>query len=178
MIVSVNSYLPQLRTRRLTLVPLMRIHAEDFYALESDPSVVAHQSYGPQSLAESEKYARESEESWMSGPSPEWQEFAILHKQTFIGRIGFEHANRVATVWLAIMPDAQGLGFASEALNAVLAYGAGSGMTGFEANCSVANSASAALLLRCGFQEVESTDGDLRQFRRPLVDVDRSSNGA
>lgn len=156
---------PTLRTERLILRPLTSAHAEGFFALESDPEVVRYQTYGPQDLAQSQRYAQESEESWRSGPFPKWQEFALEHDGEFIGRIGFEHADGVATVWFALLPRVQGKGFATEALDAVMRYGGASGLRGFEANCAVKNVASANLMLRCGWEEIPSDDPEVRQFR-------------
>lgn len=106
----------------------------------------------------------------MSGPFPEWQEFAILSfTDEFLGRIGFEHQEGTATIWFALRPEAQGYGFASEALLRVISYLADSGLTVVKADCAIENVSSARLLLRCGFVEIPSETSDCRMFRLSLT---------
>ncbi len=151
--------------KRIVMTTLGIDHADELYRLESDLEVNRYQDYPPMTLDKAKAYCDESEESWRSEPFPKWQEFAIEKDGVFLGRIGFVHGNGGATVWYAMMPEFQGIGFAREALTALIEDLRGSVVDRLEANCSVENVRSGHLLLSTGFEEIESDEEDLRKFK-------------
>ncbi|HYN43258.1 MAG TPA: GNAT family N-acetyltransferase [Thermoanaerobaculia bacterium] len=69
------------------------------------------------------------------------------------GFLGPPDANGTAEIGYSVVPEATGLGFATEAVQALLAWALRSGASRVIAHTTPSNGASVAVLLRCGFLE-------------------------
>lgn len=90
---------------------------------------------------------------------------------TVIGEIGFKYlptnpqAPGKTEIGYGIVPSARGQGFATEALNAMCAWGFENGATRIDADCLWDNLKSAAVLSRAGFHEWRG-DSELRYWMK------------
>ncbi len=93
-----------------------------------------------------------------------------------VGGVGFLSApdvDGVAEIGYGLAESARGLGYASEAVGAVLTWAATTGLAAIEAMTRPDNVASQRVLERCGFQYVDlvdggADDGELQRWvRRP-----------
>jgi RimJ/RimL family protein N-acetyltransferase len=95
-----------------------------------------------------------------------------------VGGIGFLSApdpDGFAEIGYGLVPSARGLGYATEAVSAVLLWAATTGLAAIEAMTQPDNLASQRVLARCGFAFVDLVDGGTedgplqRWVRRPLT---------
>lgn len=148
----------------VVLRPMAQSDAPMLYDLERRPKVNHYQSYDAFDLAQAKRYALEAEESWASGDFPTWQEFIVEANGVWAGRIGFEHAERRATVWFAVLPALQGQGVARAALAQLIERARLAGLNEIWGYCDPENAPSARLMLASGFLEQATADSGDRAF--------------
>ncbi|MCU0495792.1 MAG: GNAT family N-acetyltransferase [Anaerolineae bacterium] len=115
--------LPSLTSERLLLRQLTLEDAADMFEYAQDPEIARLGLWpGPiKTLAESEADLRDVLRDYQTGRYAAW---AIVHDLKMIGRIGFHYFafDSRAEVGYALNRDYWGQGYASEALQAVLAF--------------------------------------------------------
>jgi RimJ/RimL family protein N-acetyltransferase len=114
---------PEILTARLSLRCLVPSDAEGLFAYRSDPEVLRYQSWQPQSLDEIRSLV--SSMSTQEFNTPGWHQIGIALRNdgSLIGDCGIhilETDSRVAEIGITIAPAHQGIGYATEALNAIL----------------------------------------------------------
>lgn len=147
-----------LSTARLIIRRFQERDAGTFAEYRSDPQVARYQSWTPPyPLAQAEQFVTE-----MAGAHPDvagqWCQLAIEERDsgTHIGDVA-AHVDadepRLTTVGITLSPAAQGHGYATEALTALLDYLLiQRGKHRVRATCDTRNRASAALLERVGMR--------------------------
>jgi RimJ/RimL family protein N-acetyltransferase len=158
-----------LLTQRLVVRRFVAADADVLAAYRSDPAVARYQSWdAPFTIDQARAFI-----TWLLGHHPdepgEWHQLAIVTRDSpgeLIGDCAF-HSRRdepaIADIGFTLGPPAQGHGYATEAVGALLRYL-------FEtrrkhrvvANCDTRNVRSAALLERLGFRR----EGELRESYR------------
>ncbi|WP_249341110.1 MULTISPECIES: GNAT family protein [unclassified Sphingomonas] len=137
-----------LHTARLTLRPARPEDLVAMHAILGDPVATAYWSHPPHSrIAESEEWL-----AAMRGiPCGEGEDFIVEQDGVVIGKAGFY---RFPEIGLILHPRSWGLGFATEALRAVLARGFEvHGLPTVIADVDPRNTACLRLLDRLGFRE-------------------------
>lgn len=83
----------------------------------------------------------------------EWVQLAVTHRGVFAGDIGFTAPGDDQPVWIgySLHPDFWGRGIATSAVRLTMRRLHRFGATRFRASVDARNTASAALLVRCGF---------------------------
>lgn len=143
-------------TDRLVLRRLTGDDAERLAAYRSDSDVARYQSWDPPYPVEAARSLIASMSATAFGQPGEWLQVGVEHDGRLVGDVAVHvHADdpRQTTVGFTLAPDAQGRGFASEAVRAVLS-------SLFEqhdvhrvvADCDTRNMRSAALLERVGMR--------------------------
>lgn len=147
-----------LSTERLTIRRLRKQDAATFAEYRSDPEVARYQSWtAPYTVARAEQFV-----AGMAGDHPdvagEWFQFAIEERQSacHIGDVAVlvdAEEPRLASFGVTLSRAAQGRGYATEALTALLDYlFIERGKHRVSATCDVRNHRSAALLERLGMR--------------------------
>jgi RimJ/RimL family protein N-acetyltransferase len=147
-----------LDTPRLILRPFQDEDLEPFQAYRSDPLVARYQGWeAPYSRQQAEAFVREVKKARPGVPG-EWYQFAIQRRQG-PGLIGdcachvFYADPRQAEIGFTLARAFQGMGYATEAVQRLLAYlFAALGLHRVTATCDVRNQASARLLERVGMR--------------------------
>lgn len=101
----------------------------------------------------------------------EWHRLIVSRAtRRIIGEIGFKYLPRegATEVGYGICPSARGRGLATEALRAMCNFAFAKGVNAIHADCLWENLASAAVLHRAGFVEVQSNP-QLRQWRKDAL---------
>lgn len=142
--------MPELTTARLTLAPLSEADWPCFLALRRDPQVMRFMG---ETL--SEEALRVKFTSRLSG-----NVFIIRDQQgERLGDVGLQVSSQnplEADIGYALLPQAQGKGFALEAVQAACDYGFASlGLTGINAWVLAGNSGSVRLLEKLGFTRTQ-----------------------
>lgn len=113
----------KLLTDRLCLRSLQHSDAESLYAYRRHPEVLRYQTWGPQSLQEVVEFinSMSKREFHQTG----WHQIAIALREddSLIGDCGIhilEEDARIVEIGITLDPAHQSMGYASEALNAVL----------------------------------------------------------
>lgn len=154
---------PALSTDRLQLRALTLADAPAHFAIYSDPQIAeAHSSLPYQNLAESEQLIRWYADAFKKLEAIRWA--IVLQEETaVIGTVGFHALSKRhfrAEIGYEILPAYWRKGFASEAINAVLAFGFNEmSLHRIEANVDPVNKVSASFLAKMGFVE----EGYLRE---------------
>lgn len=156
--------LPSLTTERLLLRKLTLEDAADMLEYAQDPEIARLGLWpGPlHSLAESEQDIRQVLRDYETGRYAAW---AIVHDLKMIGRIGFSYFafDARAEVGYALNRDYWGQGYASEALQAVLAFGFNVlNLNRIQAIVLPENSASIRILEKVGM----TREGLLREYAK------------
>lgn len=138
---------PALTTPRLTLRPLAMADAPALHPWMADAEVMRFWSTLPhKELSETEAWVRISVEAQADGTA---HDFAVLHDGKLVGRMAFWQG---AEIGFFFDPATRGLGFASEALKAMIAYAFDTlGFDEITADVDPDNEASLRLLERNGF---------------------------
>ena len=147
-----------LRTAHLTIRRLRASDAPALAAYRSDPDVARYQGWDtPVTLADAERFVEE-----VAGAQPlvpgEWYQLGIARRvdDVLVGDLGVvvdAGDPRLARVGITLAADAQGMGYATEALAAVLDHLlVDHGLHRVSADCDTRNHASAALLARVGMR--------------------------
>ena len=156
--------IPVLKTRRLRLRRIRPSDAEAIFAYCSDPAVTRYVTFAThRSLADTRKFLRASEKGYRQGGPPHW---AIIRRSSgeLIGLCGFlpleaRHRRGEFGYWLG--KPHWGRGYATEAVEALLAYGFRKmKLNRLQARVVVRNRASARVLEKAGMK----LEGVLRQF--------------
>lgn len=142
-----------LQTPRLILEPIAEAHFEDLARLRSDPVVMAQMLGGAETREETRATFAAYRESWERHGFGAW---AILARADleFLGETGLRQ-REIGEIALrfALKTTAQGHGFASEAVAAVLAFAfARAGMVEVAAVSRASNAASLRVLACNGFR--------------------------
>ncbi len=109
-----------LETERLFLREFTMDDVPSLHALESIPEVVRYQTYEPRTFEQ----AREVVEEIVRGQDRlprRHVELAVFHEDAFLGRVGAWIEDGKAALWYAFLPGAQGRGYATEAVRALIA---------------------------------------------------------
>lgn len=148
----------QLTTERLIIRRFTPQDAATFSAYRSDPAVARYQSWeAPYSLEDARRFIEQTADEDPDTPGT-WFQFAIVEQPTqrHIGDVAalcVAHDPRLATIGFTLAADAQGQGYGTEAVTALLDYL-------FEhrakhrvsATCDARNTRSVALLERVGMR--------------------------
>jgi RimJ/RimL family protein N-acetyltransferase len=124
--VKVDDLSIKLQTNRLILRRLEEHDAKAMYRYRSDPRVTKFQTWEPKDVEEVETFISEQQSLEMDKPGT-WFQLAITLKESnlFVGDCGLHfldtHKGQVE-LGITIAPEHQGLGYASEAVSAVLTY--------------------------------------------------------
>jgi [ribosomal protein S5]-alanine N-acetyltransferase len=150
------SLLPILETQRLRLRPLAAEDTQDIFPLMADAEVMAFWDVGeiddPDVIA---NLVEGQVEEMADGRAIYWAMHALGDEQ-FIGTCDLSEIDRRhhrAEVGFMLGREAWGRGYALEAMQAVLAYAAASGLRRLLARSHLGNRRSDALLARLGFVE-------------------------
>jgi ribosomal-protein-alanine N-acetyltransferase len=148
----------QLKTARLQLRPARADDLGALHAIMRQPRTMAYWSTPPhESIAQTAEFL----EGMMTIPPGEGEDFVIEHEGRMIGKAGLY---RFPDIGYLLDPACWGQGFATEALEAVIARAfAVHGLPRIEADVDPRNAASLRLLARLGFRETH------RQARTWLV---------
>jgi RimJ/RimL family protein N-acetyltransferase len=151
----------RLETERLVLRPPQRKDADAIFAFASDPEVTRFLGWPRHtSLDDTRAFLDVSTAEWS-----QWPVGPLLIESRADGRVlgstglSFETPYRAVTGYVVARPY-WGNGFASEALQAVVALASQVGVQRLYALCHVAHPASARVLERCGFE----LEGVLRRY--------------
>ena len=157
------SSLPVLETPRLILRPLRRKDAEDIFSYASDPEVARYVLWEPhRSILETRNYIHCIRSCYRRGLPGSW---AVEFRDSgcVIGTIGFmwySDTNRSAEIGYSFSRAFWNLGFATEALRAVIdSVFTALDVNRLEAQHDTRNPASGRVMEKCGMQE----EGILRQ---------------
>ena len=149
-----NSPFPVLDTERLLLRRVSKEDAEVVLAGYSDPRINQFMSVAYHSLYEV-KVQLDCYEKLLVDQSGIWWGICLKESGQMIGNGGFHdwhHQHRKAEIGYWLLPEFQGRGLASEAVNAMLNYGFDKMILHrIEAEVEVGNTASSALLTKNGF---------------------------
>jgi RimJ/RimL family protein N-acetyltransferase len=146
----------EIRTERLVLRSLHASDADHVHAYRSDSEVARFQSWDAQSLDEVRAFI--AEQSTVSYDEPGWYQLAIARRSTdrVVGDLGvhiLEHDIRQVELGFTLAPDAQGQGYAAEAVRGMLGHlFAALGKHRVIASTDPRNERSIALLRRVGFR--------------------------
>jgi ribosomal-protein-alanine N-acetyltransferase len=153
--------LPILETERLRLAPLAVADASSIFPLMDDPEVMAHWDWpetdDPDLVAE---LIGGQVAQMADGAAVHWS-IRSLAREEFLGCCDLTEIDRRhkrAEVGFMLGRDAWGQGFALEAMRAVIAYTAVSGLRKLTARTHLGNRRSESLLTKLGFE----TEGLLR----------------
>ena len=155
--------LPVLETDRLILRPLRRQDAKDIFSYASDPDVARYVLWDPhQSVSETRSYIRYIRSLARRGLPSSWA-VTLRDSGKVIGTIGFmwfSATNGSAELGYSLSKSCWNLGFATEALRAViLSVFAALPVNRLEAQHDLRNPASGRVMEKCGMVR----EGILRQ---------------
>lgn len=147
---------PILETQRMRLTPVVAGDARDIFPLMADAEVMAFWDVGeiddPDIIA---NIVAGQVEEMAAGRAVYWTLRALADGQ-FLGTCDLSEIDRRhhrAEVGFMLGREAWGQGYALEAMQAVLAHAAGSGLRRLSARSHLGNSRSDALLEKLGFEE-------------------------
>jgi RimJ/RimL family protein N-acetyltransferase len=162
----------QIATEHLLIRPLHLTDSEAVFRYRSDSHVVRYQMWRPKHEAEVRRFIRELQ-GLAPGMPGIWYQYAILelHTEVLIGDCGIHvplGAIDTAELGMTITPEYQGRGYATEALEALIAYCFETiHMRTIIARTVPRNSRSLALIGRTGFTPsvpgrlgLEATEGE------------------
>ncbi|KAF2092438.1 acyl-CoA N-acyltransferase [Rhizodiscina lignyota] len=158
-----NSQFPlNFQTDRLQIQELSTSDMENFYSLESIPEVVRYQDWSPRSRAQAATLVQDIVDNQSKFPRT-LVELAVIKKDenAFIGRVGakIDHGISKADIWFSFMPSAQGKGFATEAMEALITtLTTNFDVTELEIECDPRNTGSWRLAERLGFEKVKDIE--------------------
>lgn len=114
---------PDILTDRLCLRSLLPEDAENLFAYRANPEVLQYQTWEPKSLEEVGLFINNM--SMREVNAPGWHQIGIALRSggRLIGDCGIhvlETDSRIAEIGITIAPDFQSMGYATEALNAIL----------------------------------------------------------
>ncbi len=145
------------QSQRLLLMPLSQDHWPVFLALHRDDSVMQYVAD-----MQSEAHVKVRFEQRLGEHSHHTHKFcwAITCKQTaaVFGVIGYDLVNdSQAELGYMLLPHRQGRGYASEALERVIAFAVkAQGVRRFSATVTQGNEASRKVLINCGFSQLQT----------------------
>ena len=152
-------YTPRLMLRRFTTADM-----DAFVAYRADPEVARYQGWEAGfSRAQGEEFLE-----WLKSVDPdtpgEWFQFAIERRDApgLIGDCAANFGPAEVEIGFTLAPAHQRMGYATEAVGALLGYVASRGHTTAVAWCDVDNLPSRRVLERLGFALVETVDGEHR----------------
>lgn len=151
----------ELKTQRLTLVPLGREHLDTTYAYSSDVENTRLMKFLPvDSREETLEFLLDCERQWAS-PDPDYCEFAVMLEGVHIGAVGIYREGEGLWEFGWIFDRRyHGCGYATEAAGAVLAEWAGRpDVRRFIAHCDSENTASARVMEKLGMRFADSWGG-------------------
>jgi RimJ/RimL family protein N-acetyltransferase len=163
----------EIRTERLVLRSLRASDAERVHAYRANPEVARFQSWDTQSLDEVREFI--ASQSALCSAEPGWYQLAIAERSTdrVIGDLGvhiLESDPRQVELGFTLAPDAQGQGYATEAVRGILGHlFVALGKHRVIASTDPRNERSIALLRRVGFR-LEAHHRDSLWFKGAWVD--------
>jgi len=146
---------PILETERLRLRPLTTEDAVSLFPIMSDPEVMAHWDVAAIDEPDLVREIVESQVAAMAEGRAIYWAIGTLHDDAFAGCCDLSDIDlwhRRAEVGFLLGRGAWGHGYALEAMQAVLAYAAGSGLRRLSARTHLGNRRSEAVLERLGFK--------------------------
>lgn len=146
-----------LETERLVLREYREgdwVHTNQY---ESDPELTRYTSYEPRSLEQSRAFVLNVMAEAQKSPRAVF-ELAVVPrgKKDLIGKVGFairDFQNRDAELWFTLKREAQGKGYAAEAMRTLVDFGFRAlGLHRLYGDCDPRNHASAKLMERLGMR--------------------------
>lgn len=156
----------RLRTPRLVLREYTLADVEAIHSLESLPDVVRYQTYEPFTEKRSEDYVADRLADAQDVPR-ESIELVVMLDRVFIGRVGchIRTEDGVADMWYSFLPTSHGRGYATEAMEgliAILRKEAGNGailpVKSMEIECDPRNEPSWKMAQRLDFKKVKEVE--------------------
>jgi aminoglycoside 6'-N-acetyltransferase len=148
----------ELRTPRLVIRRFTLADAGAFSAYRSDPEVARYQSWdAPYDVEQAIAFISSLADPFTPG---EWCQLAVTAGGVLIGDVALyiDTDPRLGRVGFTLARDAQGRGYATEAVRAVLDHAFGQGVHRIAADCDTRNERSIRLLERVGMRR----EGHLR----------------
>jgi [ribosomal protein S5]-alanine N-acetyltransferase len=143
----------QLRTKRLVLTtPDPGDTAAIFERYASDPEVTRYLSWPRhRSMADTTAFLQFSAQEWARWPAGPYL-IRARREDRLLGStgLGFEAPDRASTGYV-LAKDAWGMGYATEALAAIVSLASELGVTHLHAACHAEHHASARVMEKCGF---------------------------
>jgi len=161
-----------IRTERLVLRRFTRDDRERFLAYRRHPDVARYQSWDvTYADDEADRFLDEmtTAPEWRPG---HWFQVAVERDGELIGDVAFwpDHDGGTVEIGYSLHPDAQGRGYASEAVAALVRALRDRGADAVVAGCDPDNAASIRLLERLGFAFEGIVDGE-RTYRLAISGV-------
>ncbi|KAF2758589.1 acetyltransferase [Pseudovirgaria hyperparasitica] len=151
-------------TPRLSLREFTANDVDSFYALESNPANARYQTWEPRTRQQSSKLVDEAINSILIQPRRVIELVVETGCETetprFIGRVGCMIADNIANLWFSFLPAAQGKGYATEAVRALITFlhdAPAGNLVAFETlqiECDPRNTGSRRIAERLGFQKI------------------------
>ncbi len=140
---------PEIKTKRLTLRPLLDSDAANISLFVGDPRVAMNLAVVPHPYPEG---AAESYIGYVRAPETAETVWAIDKDGALIGVIGITpKEGRTGHIGYWLAPQLWGGGLMSEAMRAVVGYARGDGFKRLFASVHQGNEGSAKVLMKCGF---------------------------
>jgi RimJ/RimL family protein N-acetyltransferase len=157
---SVHRALETIETERLLLRRPRQSDAQEiFYRYASDREVTRYLSWPThRSVADTLAFIAMSDEEWRRWPAGPYLVFARAnsHSEALLGSTGLFYKSDVrAVTGYVFAREAWGHGYATEALQAMVAVAAQTGVERLEAICHAEHAPSAHVLEKCGFAREE-----------------------
>jgi GrpB-like predicted nucleotidyltransferase (UPF0157 family)/RimJ/RimL family protein N-acetyltransferase len=150
-----------IKTKRLVLREFMLTDDAAYFELEGKEEVVRYQDFGPRTEEEAKKLVEDILRDSCKVPRSH-VELAVECNGKFVGRVGASiqyHTGFIPTrtdLWFSFLPECQGQGFATEAMQAFIPLLGGS--LELEIECDPRNERSWKLAERLGFQRISLTE--------------------
>jgi RimJ/RimL family protein N-acetyltransferase len=151
-----------IRTERLVLRRFVDSDRERFLEYRRHPDVARHQSWDVDySDAAADSFFAEMTTAAVWRPGS-WFQVAVEHDGDLIGDVAFwpDPDGAEVEIGYSLHPDHQGLGFASEAVTALIRALGARGVEAVVAGCDLDNARSVRLLERLGFDLTRIEDGE------------------
>lgn len=152
-----SNHIAPIKTTRLVLREFTPADTLAYFSLESLESVTRYQTWPPLTHDQATSHVANIVRAATTIPRTQF-ELAVIYQDTFIGRVGARVLRDAsprphADLWFSFLPEYQGRGFATEAMQAFLPV-LGGGPLELEIECDPRNRGSWRVAERLGFERV------------------------